>query len=807
MVAAAQAKVMSEDKRRQKENTAVWISRHVGTVNCQKLADHVDRGNDDETDYVANSVSSSGTCYNYNNLPGLRGGILRERNCEPTSNLRNPCRQRKVCKRNLMAKFENCGEVAVPAVDTVVQVQATEKSGDVSVAAEKSVDAAGKFSDVAEKSIDTAVVQMTEKSSDAAEKSIDVAQKSVDAAEKFSDVAEKSIDTAVVQTTAKTSDVSVPACDTVGIGDTDTLVIGECPTDSDTGAGIIVNSVSHMSDVGGSSVIIYKPHVPPEDSNAEMNSTPLCVFQLFGSSNGDNFSMVQGGMISGMADDGVPVLVWDGTVMHVIDKSADPAVPGSTGIEVTEKCSDGAVPGTESSTESGVQLCSRQQQKTGCKQIYDKVNYCVFCDKEIRSKISRHLLTTHRGHQRVADILKMEKRSKMRMNALHLLANEGNLKHNTAVLKSGNGKIVVSHRDKFGHSKHKPLDYVPCSQCHKFILKKTLWIHSRKCVNSTYCSTGEERLKSDNVVHCKKFGYAVKQSKAFLSALVVNEDEEILKEVLARMRDDEMKQVVMEDTLIRRYACLRGESLGPKEYQKLNDMNRVCQGARTLARLVVECRKKLPGVSLSTLLTPENMNLIVECSKKMAYESPKPAATLGSTIGYALMQAVITKISECVKQNDVSEADRTRQFKEIFRSEWNYRVNSQGVRMRNRQKRNKIPAIPITQDLIKVRTYIQAEVSQAMCRLQRDQQATDWTWSAKLVMTRLIMFNKRRRAEVKDMTVADYVERPNWHTRENGELQMALSQSDALLASRYMLILFAYDFPCCPVLHSLSKVV
>ena len=530
------------------------------------MADHVDRGNDDETDYVANSVSSSGTCYNYNNLPGLLGGILRERNCEPTSNLRNPCRQRKVCKRNLMAKFENCGEVAVPAVDTVVQVQATEKSGDVSVAAEKSVDAAGKFSDVAEKSIDTAVVQMTEKSSDAAEKSIDVAQKSVDAAEKFSDVAEKSIDTAVVQmtekssdaaeksidvaqksidtavvhmtekssdaaeksidvahksvdaaekfsdvaeksidtavvqmtekssdaaeksidvaqksidtavvqTTAKTSDVSVPACDTVGIGDTDTLVIGECPTDSDTGAGIIANSVSHMSDVGGSSVIIYKPHVPPEDSNAEMNSTPLCVFQLFGSSNGDNFSMVQGGMISGMADDGVPVLVWDGTVMHVIDKSADPAVPGSTGIEVTEKCSDGAVPGTESSTESGVQLCSRKQQKTGCKQIYDKVNYCVFCDKEIRSKISRHLLTTHRGHQRVADILKMEKRSKMRMNALHLLANEGNynLKHNTAVLKSGSGKIVVSHRDKFGHSKHKPLDYVPCSQCHKFILKK-----------------------------------------------------------------------------------------------------------------------------------------------------------------------------------------------------------------------------------------------------------------------------------------------------------------------------------------------
>ena len=63
-------------------------------------------------------------------------------------------------------------------------------------------------------------------------------------------------------------------------------------------------------------------------------------------------------------------------------------------------------------------------------------------------------------------------------------------------------------------------------------------------------------------------------------------------------------------------------------------------------------------------------------------------------------------------------------------------------------------------------------------------------------MTRLIIFNKRRRAEVKDMKVKDYVERPQWHSRENGEIRMAMSKTDALFANRFELyitcILFSF---------------
>jgi hypothetical protein len=38
----------------------------------------------------------------------------------------------------------------------------------------------------------------------------------------------------------------------------------------------------------------------------------------------------------------------------------------------------------------------------------------------------------------------------------------------------------------------------------------------------------------------------------------------------------------------------------------------------------------------------------------------------------------------------------------------------------------------------------------------------DWTWLAKLTLCRLIIFNKRRSAELKHVRLADYVNRPRW---------------------------------------------
>ena len=54
-----------------------------------------------------------------------------------------------------------------------------------------------------------------------------------------------------------------------------------------------------------------------------------------------------------------------------------------------------------------------------------------------------------------------------------------------------------------------------------------------------------------------------------------------------------------------------------------------------------------------------------------------------------------------------------------------------------------------------------------------------------LTMCRLIMFNKRRRAEIKDLKLEDDNNRPKWNQDVNQEIKMALSETDALLGNRY----------------------
>ena len=60
--------------------------------------------------------------------------------------------------------------------------------------------------------------------------------------------------------------------------------------------------------------------------------------------------------------------------------------------------------------------------------------------------------------------------------------------------------------------------------------------------------------------------------------------------------------------------------------------------------------------------------------EKLSYDDEKPSLTLGRAIGHALLHAVAIKTAQSIKAGDA--ADKTRQFKEVFRGEWNYRVNN-----------------------------------------------------------------------------------------------------------------------------------
>ncbi|KAH3836252.1 hypothetical protein DPMN_109622 [Dreissena polymorpha] len=146
---------------------------------------------------------------------------------------------------------------------------------------------------------------------------------------------------------------------------------------------------------------------------------------------------------------------------------------------------------SSASSTSGFALLSKQQILSGCKQVYDKINYSTFCRKAIRSKISRHLLSVHKSDFRLMDVSILPKRLKERMVKLEVLVNEGNFKHNIEVLKNKDGFLVVGRRENKERN-FKIGNYLPCDFCKKFILITTLWLHHQNCSVARFMNNSNE---------------------------------------------------------------------------------------------------------------------------------------------------------------------------------------------------------------------------------------------------------------------------------------------------------------------------
>ena len=437
----------------------------------------------------------------------------------------------------------------------------------------------------------------------------------------------------------------------------------------------------------------------------------------------------------------------------------------------------------------GLSLFEKEEVKVGCKQVYDKINFCTFCMIPIKSKISRHLLNVHKDDPRVYGILLMPKRSKERMIQLEILTNEGNFKHNTEVLRMGKGQIVVARRSCVGSEANQPGNYLPCEHCTKFILKTNLWYHHRscsvrKCLTEENKDGGNSEEEEESImsnVACN----AVRKSRSLLnSALCPDVESKHVNRMIERMRPDEITEIVSGDKLIRRYAALKVEALGDETDQKLNDIHRVSQGARTLARLVLQARIERARITMDDLIKPENMDLVIQCTRTISVEKEQPALTLGRLMGNLLAHVIQMKRGLAIRENDDKRIDEAKRFLHLFTVEWNTRVNSAGTKKLNKVRRDTVQCIPVTDDLRLIREFILTQIKKRSASLKNTMAVKDWVEIAKMTMCRLIMFNMRRRAEVKDLTVEDFVKRPSWKDDLSGEMAMALSPTDRLLAER-----------------------
>jgi hypothetical protein len=266
-----------------------------------------------------------------------------------------------------------------------------------------------------------------------------------------------------------------------------------------------------------------------------------------------------------------------------------------------------------------------------------------------------------------------------------LLINEGNFKHNVEVLKSQSGLIVVARREKIQlddgilNDIPNPLNYVPCEYCYKFFSKFNLWHHVKQCCvrkfhNKADCNDNDENsdnsdASNNNLRHAKSLLYSAVMEDT-------TENSNLILQLLNRMNDGPEKSMVLTDDILKPYVLLRVESLGSKDDQKLNDIHRVSQGVRTLARLVLEARKTQPTCTIDMLLKHDRFDTVVQCTTNLCLEGDSECFTLGSKMGNLLGHATSIKSGLAIRANDEDKLQETNKFKMLFDVEWNKRVNS-----------------------------------------------------------------------------------------------------------------------------------
>jgi hypothetical protein len=224
--------------------------------------------------------------------------------------------------------------------------------------------------------------------------------------------------------------------------------------------------------------------------------------------------------------------------------------------------------------------------------------------------------------------------------------------------------------------------------------------------------------------------------------------------------------------------------LGRKEDRKQDDIYRVSQSVRTLGRILHLARQANQSIKLHDLIVPAKFDLVVSIGKQMTTDKEKPSLNVGKTLGNLLRSVCDTKYCMGLRSGDDKAKEDANDFKRLVDREWNRRINRPAMLRVDKQRRTSLPLIPITDDLKTFRMFLEQNMKEASECLMRRASPKDWVLLAQCTMSRLLLFNGRRRNEVRELKVDEYLKRPVWNSHECGEMDLALSFVDRILTQR-----------------------
>jgi len=141
-----------------------------------------------------------------------------------------------------------------------------------------------------------------------------------------------------------------------------------------------------------------------------------------------------------------------------------------------------------------------------------------------------------------------------------------------------------------------------------------------------------------------------------------------------------------------------------------------------------------------------------------------------------------------IKSQDAEKEKELTDFLRLHDLEWQKKISKSALATLSHRKSNKAVLLPLTQDLVKLQKYQCQQMTLLNAELQKYPSRSTWLNLAKVTLSRLIVFNKRRSGEASQMLLSSYNSRPQWHERGSEELKTSLTAVEQKLCDRLALV-------------------
>lgn len=408
---------------------------------------------------------------------------------------------------------------------------------------------------------------------------------------------------------------------------------------------------------------------------------------------------------------------------------------------------------------------NQTEQRASNITVCHRGSFCYFC-KKFCVKMKRHLLSVHKNEPEVKNLTPDEVRMKVCE-----LTRLGDSYHNMQVLDARHGvlKVVKNYGSHYAN-------YGPCPQCFGFIMKKNLKVHMSVC---------PKRNETSNTKHI------VSDSNALtFSFLMPTENPSFKLHVLSEMREDAVKEIILENKSIRDVGLFLYQKYGPGRPEEVR------QTMRILARILATARRELKqsDLSIEQLFTPANFDLIIRITKEMSglhtYENQAIMKTpsVAKRFRYTIKNILVILKGRCLRENDSESFKRFESFEMLIDMEWGTLISATASASESLNKRRNYKIMPLTDDLMKLSTYVAREMESARrIMLESEFSVGEWFRLAKACLVRILLFNRKRTGEMGKMKISDFSRIQNSRTI-NAELLNTFSTTEKALASKMKLI-------------------